>query len=99
MTAWYRHRYHTLASHRLVFAVMPRLPRFLHPVAAVHIDDHAYIVRSETKGTVGKVFPACSVAVPPALAPSDRSLGAVQEDGSACHYTKPVAVRRSSTST
>lgn len=34
MTAWYRHRYHTLASHRLVFAVMPRLPRVLHPVAA-----------------------------------------------------------------
>jgi KDO2-lipid IV(A) lauroyltransferase len=35
MIAWYRHRYHTLLSHRMVFAVMPRLPRVLHPVAAV----------------------------------------------------------------
>lgn len=33
----------------------------------ITIDDHAYIVRSETKGTIGKVFQACGVAVPPAL--------------------------------
>ncbi len=33
----------------------------------ITIDDHTYIVRSETKGTVGKVFQACGVAVPPAL--------------------------------
>ena len=35
----------------------------------IHIDDHAYIVRSETKGTIGKVFQACGVAVPPVLRP------------------------------
>ncbi len=33
----------------------------------IEIDGHAYIVRSETKRTIGKVFQACGVAVPPAL--------------------------------
>ena len=33
----------------------------------IEIDDHAYVVRSETKGTIGKVFQACGVAIPPAL--------------------------------
>ncbi len=36
----------------------------------ISIDDHAYIVRSETKGTIGKVFQACGVAIPPALRPA-----------------------------
>jgi transposase len=36
----------------------------------IHLDDHAYIVRSETKGTIGKVFQACGVAVPPVLRPA-----------------------------
>jgi predicted LPLAT superfamily acyltransferase len=35
MTGWYHHRYHTLLSHRIVFAVIPRLPRVLHPPVAV----------------------------------------------------------------
>lgn len=33
----------------------------------VTIDARAYVVRSEAKGTVGRVFQACSVALPPAL--------------------------------
>ncbi len=33
----------------------------------IEIDGHAYIIRSETKGTIGKVFQACGVAIPPAL--------------------------------
>ena len=33
----------------------------------ITIDDHAYIVRSEPKRTVGKVFQACGVAIPPTL--------------------------------
>lgn len=43
--------------------------RDLHQLheTTITIDDHAYIVRSETKGTIGKVFQACGVAVPPAL--------------------------------
>ena len=33
----------------------------------IAIQDHQYVVRSEIKGTVGKVFQACGVAIPPAL--------------------------------
>jgi transposase len=36
----------------------------------IQINDHAYVVRSETKGTVGKVFQACGVAIPPAPRPA-----------------------------
>ena len=36
----------------------------------IAIHDHRYVVRSETKGTVGKVFQACGVAIPPALHPA-----------------------------
>lgn len=36
----------------------------------IQIEGHSYIVRSETKGTIGKVFQACGVAVPPALRPA-----------------------------
>ena len=36
MTRWYEHRFHNTTALRMIFAVMPRLPRFLHlPVAAV----------------------------------------------------------------
>jgi len=38
----------------------------------IHIDDHEYVVRSETKGIIGKVFQACGVAVPPVLRPARR---------------------------
>ncbi len=34
MTRWYQHRYHTLFTHRLVFATIPRLPKFVHPPIA-----------------------------------------------------------------
>ena len=33
----------------------------------IHIEDQGYVVRSETKGTIAKVFQACGVAIPPAL--------------------------------
>lgn len=36
----------------------------------IAIHDHRYVVRSEIKGTVGKVFQACGVAIPPALRPA-----------------------------
>jgi KDO2-lipid IV(A) lauroyltransferase len=32
---WYRHRYHSLLSLRIVFATIPRLPRLMHPPIAV----------------------------------------------------------------
>ncbi len=37
------------------------------------IDGHASIVRSETKGTVGKIVQACGVAILPALRPAHPS--------------------------
>ena len=39
----------------------------------ITIDGHPYIVRSETKGSLGKVFQACGVAIPPALRSTDPS--------------------------
>jgi transposase len=33
----------------------------------ITLDTRAYVVRSEAKGTVGKVFQACGVALPPVL--------------------------------
>lgn len=36
------------------------------------LEGKSYVVRTETKGTVGKVFQACGVALPPALRSSDH---------------------------
>lgn len=35
MTRWYQHRYHTLFSHKLVFAIIPHVPKFMHPPIAL----------------------------------------------------------------
>ncbi len=36
MTRWYEHRFHNTTALRMIFVIMPRVPRFLHPpVAAV----------------------------------------------------------------
>jgi predicted LPLAT superfamily acyltransferase len=36
VTRWYEHRFHNTTALRMIFVIMPRLPRFLHPpVAAV----------------------------------------------------------------
>ncbi len=53
----------------------PEWAHVVHDLDQLHettitIHDHDYIVRSETKGTVGKVFQACGVAIPPALRPA-----------------------------
>jgi transposase len=44
----------------------------VHDLDALHettvtLEEHRYIVRSQAKRTVGKVFRACGVALPPAL--------------------------------
>jgi hypothetical protein len=39
----------------------------------IAIHDHRYVVRSEIRGTVGKVFEACGVAIPPAVRPAWRA--------------------------
>ena len=50
----------------------------------ITLDQRAYVVRSEAKGTVGKLFQACGVALPPALrsaaapeSPPERNPGRV----------------------
>ncbi len=35
MTSWYQHRFHNLSAHGIVFSIIPKLPRFLHPPIAV----------------------------------------------------------------
>ncbi|HSY90315.1 MAG TPA: lysophospholipid acyltransferase family protein [Candidatus Binatus sp.] len=35
MTRWYEHRFHNLTAQRIIFAIIPRLPRFVHPPIAV----------------------------------------------------------------
>jgi KDO2-lipid IV(A) lauroyltransferase len=35
VTRWYEHRFHNLTALRTIFAIIPRLPRFLHPPIAV----------------------------------------------------------------
>jgi hypothetical protein len=35
------------------------------------IGGKSYVISTETKGTVGKVFPACGVAMPPTLGATD----------------------------
>lgn len=39
----------------------------------ITIDGHAYLVRSEAKRTVGKVFQACGVAIPSTLRPAEAA--------------------------
>ena len=34
------------------------------------VDEKPYVIRSEIKGTLGKVFHAAGVAIPPALRPA-----------------------------
>jgi lauroyl/myristoyl acyltransferase len=35
VTRWYEHRFHNVTALRTIFAIIPRLPRFLHPPIAV----------------------------------------------------------------
>jgi hypothetical protein len=39
----------------------------------ISLDGKSYVVRTETKGTLGKVFQACGVALPPTLRSADGS--------------------------
>jgi len=35
LTRWYEHRFHNITAQRIIFAIIPRLPRLLHPPIAV----------------------------------------------------------------
>jgi KDO2-lipid IV(A) lauroyltransferase len=56
VTRWYEHRFHNTTALRMIFAVMPRLPRFLHPpVAAVTALIFFLILKRERRAVTGNL--------------------------------------------
>lgn len=56
MKRWYSHRYHTTLAHRIVFAVIPLLPRFLHPPIAVVTSAIFFVLlRRERRAVAGNL--------------------------------------------
>ena len=54
MKRWYWHRYHTPLAHRIVFALIPLLPQFLHPpIAVVTAAVFFLLLRRERRGWPG----------------------------------------------
>ena len=35
MTRWYEHRFHSITAQRIIFVIIPRVPRLLHPPIAI----------------------------------------------------------------
>ena len=56
MTRWYEHRFHNTTALRMIFVIMPRLPRFLHPpVAAVTALIFFLILKQERRAVTGNL--------------------------------------------
>jgi predicted LPLAT superfamily acyltransferase len=56
VTRWYQHRFHNTTALRMIFAVMPRLPRFLHPpVAALTALIFFFILKRERRAVTGNL--------------------------------------------
>lgn len=56
MTRWYQHRFHNTTALRLIFVIMPRLPRVLHPpVAAVTSLVFFLILKAERRAVTGNL--------------------------------------------
>jgi len=51
-TRWYQHRFHTLSTHAIVFAIVPKLPRFVHPPIAAVTALVFYILLRNERGAV-----------------------------------------------
>jgi len=50
VTRWYEHRFHNVTALRMIFVIIPRLPRFLHPpVAAVTALIFFFMLRQERR--------------------------------------------------
>jgi predicted LPLAT superfamily acyltransferase len=55
-TRWYQHRFHTLSSHAIVFAIIPKLPQFVHPpVAAVTALISYILLRHERRAVMANL--------------------------------------------
>jgi Kdo2-lipid IVA lauroyltransferase/acyltransferase len=56
VTRWYEHRFHNTTALRMIFVIMPRLPRFLHPpVAAVTALIFFLILKGERRAVSGNL--------------------------------------------
>ena len=56
MTRWYEHRFHNPTALRMIFAVMPRVPRFLHPpLAAVTALIFFFLLKRERQAVTGNL--------------------------------------------
>jgi KDO2-lipid IV(A) lauroyltransferase len=56
VTRWYQHRFHNTTALRMIFVIMPRLPRFLHPpVAAVTALIFFLILKRERRAVSGNL--------------------------------------------
>lgn len=56
MTRWYEHGFHNTTALRMIFVIMPRLPRFLHPpVAAVAALVFFFILKRERRAVTGNL--------------------------------------------
>jgi Kdo2-lipid IVA lauroyltransferase/acyltransferase len=55
-TRWYEHRFHNATALRMIFLIMPRLPRFLHPpVAAVTALVFFLMLKLERRAVTGNL--------------------------------------------
>lgn len=54
MTSWYQHRYHTPIAHAIVFAIIPKLPKFIHPPIAAATALIFYCLLSRERRAVTK---------------------------------------------
>jgi predicted LPLAT superfamily acyltransferase len=56
VTRWYEHRFHNPTALRMIFVIMPRLPRFFHPpVAAVAALIFFLILKRERRAVTGNL--------------------------------------------
>ena len=56
VTRWYEHRFHNTTALRMIFVIMPRLPRFLHPpVAALTALIFFLILKRERRAVTGNL--------------------------------------------
>lgn len=52
MTRWYQHRFHNTIALRMIFVIMPRLPRFLHPPVAAVTALFFFLILKRERGAV-----------------------------------------------
>jgi lauroyl/myristoyl acyltransferase len=60
MNRWYQHRYHTPLSYRIIFAIIPRLPKWLHPpIALITALIFFFLLGNERRALVSNLRRVC----------------------------------------